>query len=744
MCFTLSRPLFASFYFSPLFFFAQPFFFFFVFAFPISKTSFIYLVQLYITVSIFFFRFPLHISNFIYLLLPVHFPIMGYLRHCALLCVLFSWSLYTPLTAQADSDDELVILDLLYALPDETVEQLNVLKTGMMIGFHANNNAIRGRKIRFVTKAADDDGSDVIATVKEVLAREPDVMAALGPYGDTRTADILKDAQLEEGFELPKDLTFLAPFTGGMAVRRWTPQLVFTRADPDAEIYELVDYTVNRVNVRRIGFMYLSGVNMGEEMYNTAMRRFTRLGRNDVVVYERAFSSQFEMEHFEEFADSSPEVILAVGAPGPHFKEFLTLCFTHPKTRHSVVLGVSNNMAFIYETYQALIKEGDDRVQQFDGHITCSTTNALPNYMQAKHIQLFHEDVALYVRDGQQSAEVVNSYVDNPVWGAIIVAGWIAARSIIQMLDIPVYLESRPIFQASLFDQRRYVIGEDLVIGDYGGACNSGLEMQGAACECNQGGRMTMVNYFFTNGTAVSELENAFTYPLSTCYSTNQLVELPINVLTFNPAPSDDPAVLEAYAADLKTVIVALTIGKTSGLASGYSLNTFSLNSTVATIQQDFSEGLNNSVYDLITCANAYQMDTEGMLVINPIAHRPHLASPDPGFIYLMPTLQQQIYVFFSYLIYVINKGTTHITKDTGMHVIIKGLGQSTQATEDQFVLTQKVLGTVEPTFSALEDERVRKYIKSNGVRGLRYPGTVKPVNRNLPVKNVSRKGVTG
>lgn len=50
-----------------------------------------------------------------------------------------------------------------------------------------------------------------------------------------------------------------------------------------------------------------------------------------------------------------------------------------------------------------------------------------------------------------------------------------------------------------MFDQNRFVIDDDFLLGIYGGECTTKMALQGATCECNQGGHTAFLKQVIPN-----------------------------------------------------------------------------------------------------------------------------------------------------------------------------------------------------------------------------------------------------
>ncbi|ORC86665.1 putative receptor-type adenylate cyclase, partial [Trypanosoma theileri] len=125
-----------------------------------------------------------------------------------------------------------------------------------------------------------------------------------------------------------------APFTGSSAVRKWSPNVYFTRAERAAEVLALVRYIVNYLLLNRVGFMYLQGVSFGDQSYEQVLRLMSSMGYalSGVFTLKSSLSEPADDAVFnatwEAFADTRPQAVIVFGAPVNDTAKFIMRMLT--------------------------------------------------------------------------------------------------------------------------------------------------------------------------------------------------------------------------------------------------------------------------------------------------------------------------------------------------------------------------------------------------------------------------------
>ncbi|KAK7199354.1 receptor-type adenylate cyclase [Novymonas esmeraldas] len=224
-----------------------------------------------------------------------------------------------------------------------------------------------------------------------------------------------------------------------------------------------------------------------------------------------------------------------------------------------------------------------------------------------------------------------------------MIVGWIGGSVIAQTLAEENWIADRPTYQAELFEEHRYIVGGDFVLGDYGGPCDPVADFLGAVCYCNQGGHAAVLTSL-SNATWTTITNSGVNYTQNNCYSAGIELPNPLNVLTLSF--QDYPWLAEA-AADVGIAVSALLqyLSFTSN-----PVNLATLNVTHLTVQTLLNAELQNYSTGIVSGMILGSLGVQGYLVPAPIFSHPHLVYGYENYIYLMPTLEQQMYLLYENL----------------------------------------------------------------------------------------------
>ncbi|KAK7199232.1 receptor-type adenylate cyclase [Novymonas esmeraldas] len=629
------------------------------------------------------------------------------------LAVLVVLSAVSPASAQGGGGPAaappLYLLNTIYSVDAFTEEHAGAIWQGIDAALNAiDYTTASGQRIEIVSWSPDVNASDIVAVVKKALLDYPTLLTVIGPYSDMRLADALQDPDLHAS-----GLVFMSPFTGSSAVRRWNDRVYFTRAEPRAELLVLLDFVIYNIRARRVAFMYLEQVHFGDVEYADVVHILDSLAREPPAVYSTPYSytdSDLNMTAFNIMADTRPQVIIVWGMPGHQVVRFLQAVLLDPRTSSATIMTCFALQQIVWQTYYGVADAPGSTFTPRDGQVITSATAYPPTYRVPEHMQLFHEQMGTYLvkkglaRDDASTSSTlptVAEFFDKyPNRAQLMVAGWLSGDLIHQTLEQTMWTGSRDAYRTGLFRQNRYLIGGDFVLGDYGGDCSAEASKTGAVCRCNQGGHSTSLSTLQDRSWHIVP-NSFFTYPASQCYTDTKVLPKPLNVLTF--AIEDYPK-LVAQAFDIYNMIPqAIKYVKETSASMTFS----TLNMTVATAQEKFNTEVANYSVEVICGPTLQSLDIGELLAPSPVFPHPHLSKKKRNYVFLMPVLEQEIFLLYENIDAV--RAVTSVGTDT--NVVLRGYPS------DEVADITAVLHKTVATFD-LPDPSITNVASKNSLKG--------------------------
>ncbi|KAK7199223.1 receptor-type adenylate cyclase [Novymonas esmeraldas] len=560
------------------------------------------------------------------------------------------------------SGTPLLLLNAVYATDEFSSGQAGAIWQGVDAALRASHyKSGDGRDIRVISRDPATDTADVARFVSEKVALH-DPLTVVGPYSDERLATLLNTPVTAE-----KDLVYVSPFTGSSALRKWSDRVYFTRADPLAELKVIMTHILNKIRARRIAFMYVSNAHFGDEELLSVQTTLVNLSRAPAVVYgppQNAADPAVDMDAFNAMADTQPQVIIVWGLPGPQTSLFLRQVLTDPRTLSATLMTCFALQQVVFEAFYSHHKEMG--TQPRDNQVFASATALPPTERSTTHMSLFRTEMAAYIDANPlgfdyDAATSESDLVDrfgvplldpattpaqryfhrNPNRAQLMVGGWLAGKLLQQTLEQSGWVRNRSTYKSGLFRQNRYLVGGDYVIGDYGGDCNDLAASSGAVCRCNQGGH-TAILTVLQKATWNLLSTVSFHFPQSMCYAADEALSKPLNILTLQLA--DHPGMLRA-ATEINAIVPMAMRAMGVVYESG---NFATLNTTVATSQQSLDDEVRNLWVDIIAGPVLRDLDVGHLLVVTPVFRKPHVHVQRRNYIFVMPTLEQQLYVMYA------------------------------------------------------------------------------------------------
>nr|CAJ2470475.1 unnamed protein product [Leishmania braziliensis] len=565
------------------------------------------------------------------------------------------------------SEEPVYLLNAMYSMTDYMASYAEALWLGIDAALHnAGYTAAGGRPIRIIDPDPDVNRADIVAVVTKALKDYPTLLGVIGPYSDTRLAALLSSPVIQSS-----GLMLLGPFTGSSAVRAWNENVYFMRAEPRAELLAIVKHVANTIRGRRTAFMYLTGVDFGEREYEDIVALMTPLGLEPPALYSAPHSmtdSAVDMTAFDAMANTYPHVIILWGMPGRQVAEFLRVVLTDPRTSSAYIMTCFPLQKIAFQVYYDLAMAG--KLTPVDGQLMSSATSFPLTQPNTTHIPAFRAEMGKYMEQtgrvdaslwadeakavreygpwgheppsSDSAADVRRFFNEHPNAANLMLTGWLTGKVIQLTLVQARWMQSSKTYRSGLFEQMRYIIGGDYVLGDYGAPCNPVAAFLGAVCYCNQGGRAAIVSKLDSAVWNTIE-ESGFNYVQNDCYSYTSLPR-PLHFLTL---VFTDDAALTSTALNFRNAIAAflkIVRFETRPLTFSY------LNVQRTTAQALLDHQLLNYTADVVAGAITKGMRVDGYLVPAPVYPRPHLVEPMRNYVYLMPTLEQQMFLLYENL----------------------------------------------------------------------------------------------
>eukprot|EP00796_Vickermania_ingenoplastis_P007398 gene7398-5210_t len=502
-----------------------------------------------------------------------------------------------------------------------------------------------GRTIELIEP--DLSSGSIAEAIEKAMTAHPSIMAIAGPVSDELLAETL--AYTKEHYPT---LTAVGPFTNYLESRVWSPQAYFLRADPTAEFLAVATDIIHRLRVKRVGLFRLTGTKFSQKGYDVIRSALIVMHRITLVEYVEPEESPFNQSAFDKFASDDPQAILMYSSVVQHTYEFVSAC------RHSVALMLTP-IFFTSGGYIALY----DSIIAPDVPLNFffSSTNLLPVDTMYEVIRVFNSQMSDYIASGKSSFTSMDQ-VKMPITGSLTVAGWITGKVLRSGMLVAEAVVDRKAYQVSLFDQRQYAVEHSDILGVFGGVCGAYEIMQQAICKCNQGGHTVNIYKIFIPSTNTAPIDPAttpaalplgndplyaaarqssFTFPRRICYAADYAVPVYVQAVILsvsNDAPLAD-AVLSVQAS-------------LSGAIEAYSSEPGAdIGATVApcTSQASLLSYAKNYLVDVVIGPLIDPRDTAALLpstlIVNPLALYPTPRIALRNTLYLMPTVDQQVYL---------------------------------------------------------------------------------------------------
>lgn len=554
----------------------------------------------------------------------------------------------TAVVASADTVD---FIDFISDIDVQSSPVGQYVQLGKQIAMHAADYTLRdGRDLNLIENTLVEVSPSVIdGLITTYLSFYPNLLGVLGPATDDSLIAALGSTTVTN-----QNIVFFGPVSDASSVRQWNNHVLFTNADPSTQLMALLNYAIKTVQPKRFGFMYLTDANVGPTEYALLRKQLSAMGYPSATVYSAVSTAALDEGAFSSFLQAAPQVTIIFGASGAHTTTFFKRLVMGAAVtfRDMIVLAPFSLLMDLTTAYTDLVNGGITTLLPMN-QLVFSTTNPLASDTRFQAIAQFQTEMQAYFTANPSEASLCTT----DACLAHVVRGWVTGRQLLEALNAAAATSGdRAAFQTALFQQSRYFIGRDIVRGDYSGSCDPMTASVGVVCECNQGGHLVHVNRYATDGTLSTVTDADFTFPFSECSGSSQVLMAPVTSLGLavtdsgvsgNDGP-DGNYIFQQYF--MRTSVVwrngAMTFssGRPYVVHEEDTTGSFAYTSITIAMSESLISTMNGPIPSSVALSSA------SLFVVDPIPFAATLRDPASTVVYLMPTLEQELYVMATYL----------------------------------------------------------------------------------------------
>lgn len=271
--------------------------------------------------------------------------------------------------------------------------------------------------------------------------------------------------------------TIFVPSTDGTNTLASFPNnTYFLCSEPATQMLALLSYALREINPLMIGFVYstLTGNSASADAYNQFSIRMTALSlKTPIVTYivgNTAPNNDGAYNAFRKSLRKSERSCVFLFSPSSAntlavFEKIIT-----DNDLSTTVLVPSWLMTLVMSHYTNLSQKGTPNLKA-PSYVVLSSNNPHPQDSRWAAMSQFASDVG---------ESTLSTYGTNSATGVQAVAGWMAGKlagMTIQSYNLLYKYVLQTEYQASLYAQPRYTIGDDLLLGAFTSACNVGGRM---------------------------------------------------------------------------------------------------------------------------------------------------------------------------------------------------------------------------------------------------------------------------
>ncbi|XP_018644553.1 hypothetical protein Smp_112590 [Schistosoma mansoni] len=569
-----------------------------------------------------------------------HSPVITAMSLLHLLPLLLMWM---PPVCADDSAVTVKVLSMMYN-PDYTDNEINALNAGFDASLSAHSWKTGSNATISVIRPPSPN-----ATIEDIFQQgmnqsEDKLLVVFGSLG-TDHVSWVRD-KLNEN-----DLVGLAPVAYSSEVRGWNPHLYFISVEPNAELLALIRYAVVYLRVPRIGMMHVKSSTASMGPYEFAVQILEMMGRELCGMFvvkesENQNISEDDLNvRWRQFVATRPQAILLFSSlVDGSITWFIKKVAQDNRTANAYLLSTSLQQGPLINMWREALALANRTFTP--GQLITTGTVPLANDTRFSLIRHFQRDVNNYLKtksDWKGFAKP-DHYLEDDNAGEMMVYGWLAGEVLFQALNNAPQLTNRTSFRESLYKQRRYVI-DDLVVGDFGGECDEAVALQGAMCECNQGGNLVYMKSI-VNGFRPAPLREGFlTWGVSECSSANVQVSAPLSGLFLLLADNE-----VALRASRKWFLGAEAHSKkVDDIDNRIFFHPLTVSSENVTQSLEQVRD-NRDVSAVFGIMPGGLLDRKDLMFISPMALGPRMNWFRRNVIHILPLLAQQLYVLAVYL----------------------------------------------------------------------------------------------
>ncbi|RHW72603.1 Adenylate and Guanylate cyclase catalytic domain containing protein [Trypanosoma brucei equiperdum] len=427
-------------------------------------------------------------------------------------------------TGRAEDNITINVLSLMYS-PDVQEVEVDSLNAGFDAsltarGWKTNSKA----RVSFIRPPSYDTP---VAEFFESVVKESEgkLMIVFGPFGGPNTMWV-------KGELSKHGAVSFGPLAFSTEVREWDPHLYFISVEPNAELLALFRYAVVFLGLPRVGITYLKGTPSGEALYEFALDISSMMGHELCGAFAAAGGVGADEDalaaEWNQFVETRPQaVLLFAPVRNPATEWFIGRIVKDERTRQMYVLAPSTSQGPLIRTWRDALYASN--VSLNDGQLIITGTIPPSNLLTLASVRRFREEMDNHLKSNSEWGGFSKPphFTINEAISDLMMTGWLTGEILSQALHSTDVLTDRTAFMDSLYRQRRYVV-DDLVVGDYGNECGEFASMQGAMCNCNQGGSAVYMKEV-VDGFRIEPLQRGFlAWGASQCSSANVKVYAPL------------------------------------------------------------------------------------------------------------------------------------------------------------------------------------------------------------------------
>lgn len=472
-------------------------------------------------------------------------------------------------------------------------------------------------------------GSNLGLALVSALQANSNIVSVIGVVGDENFNTVLEAVS-------SKSIPIFSPIVGGVPAAKWNPLVVFTMMRPQDELALLVKYAYVNCRARRIGFMYTTGVGVGDELYPIAQAYLANISAaSSLIEYVQENSAYFSTSQFASFVSNYPSATIIQSKPGSVLQTFALNYMDAPETAGTNLLASTYQQADLVSVFT-----------KYTGNnpVTLTIASSIPPLKGSPYNAPTTVKVAVPTVTDANFIYVFHAY--SSMFALSYAVQWVTTAA--------------ELYQ-NLFTYYTRFLFDDYVMGFYGPTYVESIVSQGGFAECNHGGQRVWLQQFSTAGLA-TPVEN-YTNLEATCGIQGSIpTQTSMVVISYS-----DPVLAAVYAESVPSQGLSLPV---SGLIAGpldtkpNSLTTSHQTSVVAVDSSAFANEVQRYLVDVIYGPFDPELTPlpSGVILWDPIYATPQVNMRRENEFHIVPTFTEDIILFCSSLEAISTPGNTMIS----------------------------------------------------------------------------------